>query len=181
MHQRGLQTFSWRAEDANGDVLSYDVHFRALSEGRFRLLRRGLSEPVLAWDTSTVPNGRYVVKVVASDAPSNPGGLALEGSLEGVPFDVDNAPPTLSAQLVERSPARIRARAKDDASPIRKAEYSVNGGRWEEIYPGDGINDGREETYEFAPAGLTGTGPHVVVVRATDLLGNGVSVRVEVP
>ncbi len=137
---------------------------------------------MLAWDTSTVPNGRYLVKITASDALSNPGGLALSGSKESTIFEVDNTPPTLTAQLLERGAARIRAQVKDDSSPLRRAEYSVNGGRWEEIYPLDGINDGREETYEFTPEGLTaGAGPHVVVVRATDLLGNGASIRVEVP
>lgn len=181
MFQRGLQTFSWRGEDPNGDALAYDVYFRATSETQFRLLRKGLTEAVLAWDTSTVPNGRYLVRVVASDAPSNPGGLALTGARESAAFDVDNTPPTLAAQLVAAAPGRIRATAKDDASPLRRAEYSVNGGRWEEIYPVDGINDGREESYEFAPEGLVGTGPHVIVVRAIDLLGNGASVRIELP
>ncbi len=181
MSQRGLQTFSWRGEDPNGDTLAYDVYFRSTSETRFRLLRKGLTEAVLAWDTSTVPNGRYLVRVVASDAPSNPSGLALTGSKESTPFDVDNTPPTLMAQLLAAAPGRIRAIAKDDASPLRRAEYSVDGSRWEEIYPVDGINDGREETYEFAPEGLVGTGPYVIVVRAIDLLGNGASVRVELP
>jgi hypothetical protein len=182
MQQRGLQTFSWRGEDPNGDTLAYDVHYRATGDPRFRLLRKGLTEGVLAWDTSTVPNGRYLVKVTATDAPSNPGGLALAGSKESTVFDVDNTPPALTAQLQDRGAARIRAQARDDSSPLRKAEYSVDGGRWEEIYPLDGINDGREETYEFTPQGLAaGSGPHMVVVRATDLLGNGASVRVEVP
>ena len=36
-------------------------------------LRKGLTDAVLAWDTSTVPNGRYVIRVTASDSPSNPG------------------------------------------------------------------------------------------------------------
>ncbi len=181
LYQRGLQTFSWRAEDPNGDTLSYDVYYRGLAENRFRLLRKGLLEPVLAWDTTTVPNGRYLIKVVASDAPSNPGGLALTGEKESTAFDVDNTPPAVTAVLADRSPVRIRALARDDASPLRKAEYSVDGGRWEEVYPQDGINDAREETYEFSPEGASGPGPHVVVVRVVDLLGNAASARVEVP
>jgi hypothetical protein len=181
LYQRGLQTFSWRAEDPNGDTLAYDVYYRSTDEARFRLLRKGLTEAVLAWDTSTVPNGRYVLKVVASDAPTNPGRLALAGEKESTPFDVDNAPPAVSAELVARSPVRVRVTARDDTSPLRKAEYSVDGGRWEEVYPTDGINDGREESYEFSPEGVAGGGPHVVVIRVTDLLGNVASARVEVP
>jgi hypothetical protein len=119
--------------------------------------------------------------VVASDAPTNPGRLALAGEKESTPFDVDNAPPAVSAELVARSPVRVRVTARDDTSPLRKAEYSVDGGRWEEVYPTDGINDGREESYEFSPEGVAGGGPHVVVIRVTDLLGNVASARVEVP
>ena len=48
------------------------------------------------WDTTTVPNGTYFVKIVASDAPSNPAGTALTGELESVAFEVDNTPPVIS-------------------------------------------------------------------------------------
>ena len=181
LYQRGLQTFSWRAEDANGDTLSYDVYFKGVNDSRFRLLRKDLSEPVLAWDTSTVPNGRYLIKIVATDAPSNPGGLALTGEKESTAFDVDNTPPLVTATLAGREPAKIRAAAKDDASPLRKAEYSVDGGRWQEVYPQDGINDSREETYEFTPEGLSAGTTHVIVVRVIDQLGNAASARIEVP
>ena len=79
-------------------------------------------------------------------------------------------------------PPRVRAVVKDDSSLIRRAEYSVDGGRWEEVHPVDGINDSREETYEvIALDALAGAGPHIVVVRASDSLGNVSSARVEVP
>jgi outer membrane protein assembly factor BamB len=181
MYQRGIQTFSWKAEDANGDTLVYDVSYRAVADTRFRPLRRGLTEAVLAWDTSTVPNGRYVVRISASDAPTNPPALALTGERESLPFDVDNTPPTITATLVEKNPPRVRAVARDDSSLIRRAESSVDGGRWEEIRPVDGINDSREETYELTPEGLGKPGPHILVMRAFDLLGNAATARVEIP
>ena len=143
--------------------------------------RRRLTDAVLAWDTSTVPNGRYVVKITASDAPANPPALALVGERESLPFDVDNTPPTLSATLVEASPVRVRAVARDDSSLIRRAESSVDGGRWEEIRPVDGINDSLEETYEIRPEGLAKPGPHILVIRVFDLLGNAATARVEIP
>ena len=43
-----------------------------------------------------------------------------------------------------------------------------------------GISDTPDETYEFAPETTT-PGPHMVVVRAMDLLGNVASARVEIP
>jgi outer membrane protein assembly factor BamB len=181
MYQRGIQTFSWKAEDANGDTLIYDVSYRSVADSRFRLLRKGLTDAVLAWDTSTVPNGRYVVRVTASDAPSNPPALALTGERESLPFDVDNTPPTVTLTLLDQSPPRVRAVARDDSSVIRRAESSIDGGRWEEIRPLDGINDSLEETYELKPEGLAKPGPRILVVRVFDLLGNAATARVEIP
>jgi len=177
---RGIQTFTWKAEDPNGDALRYDVHYRALGEERYRLLRGGLDEPVVAWDTTTVPNGRYVVRVTASDAPGNPESLALTGQKESTPFDVDNTPPTVSLSLLPGG-RRVRAAVADDSSQIRRVEFSVNGGSWQEIHPIDGINDSPNETYEITPSLPAEPGPHLLVVRATDLLGNVATARLEVP
>jgi hypothetical protein len=181
LYQKGVQTFSWKADDPNGDTLSYEVQYRRVGETRFRVLRRDVSEPVLAWDTTTVPNGRYVVRIAASDAPSNPESLALSADRESTAFDVDNTPPVVTAQAAPGAAGRVRVSVKDDSSPLRKAEYSVDGSAWEEVHPTDGISDTTDETYEFTPAPLSGPGPHMVVVRAMDLLGNVASARVEIP
>lgn len=179
--RRGIQTLSWKAEDPNQDALVYDVSYRRAGDSRFRPLREGLRDPVYAWDTTALPNGRYVVKVTARDAPANPPGLALEGAKESAPFEIDNTPPGIVAALVGRSPARVRVTARDDGSLIRRAEYAVDGQRWSEVYPQDGINDSPEETYEVTPAMPATPGPHIVVVRVSDLLGNVASAQVEVP
>jgi hypothetical protein len=181
LFQKGIQTFSWRADDANSDTLSYDVSYRGVNDTRFRPLRKGLTDPVLAWDTTTVPNGRYVIRVTANDAPSNPDSLALTVEKDSVPFDVDNTPPSVTASLVRASAPRIRAEVRDDSSMVRRAEYSVDGGRWREVHPVDGINDAREEVYDIPTSELPPPGPHVIVVRATDLLGNVATARIQVP
>jgi hypothetical protein len=179
MHQRGLQTFSWKADDPNGDTLSFDVHYRRVGDTQYRLLRKATDEAVVAWDTSTVPNGRYVLRVTASDAPSNPESLALAGDRESAPFDVDNTPPDVVVSAAGRG--RVQAIVRDESSQVRRAEFSVDGGRWQEIHPGDGINDALEERYDIALPALTGPSPHIVVVRASDVLGNVSTGRVEVP
>ncbi|HET8644360.1 MAG TPA: hypothetical protein VFO85_02650, partial [Vicinamibacteria bacterium] len=141
LYQKGIQTLSWKAEDPNQDTLAYDVYYRPVADTRFRLLRKGLTDAVLAWDTSTVPNGRYLVRITASDAPSNPERLALTAERESEPFDVDNTPPSVTASLTQNSPLRVRATVRDDSSLVRRTEYSIDGGRWEEVHPLDGIND----------------------------------------
>ncbi len=179
LYQHGLRTFSWQAEDPNGDALLYDVQYRAMGDERWQPLRADLDEPVFAWDTATVPNGRYVVRVVASDSPGNPPALALTGSTDSASFQVDNAPPAIAASLDPRG--RIRVTVRDDASPVRKLEMSIDAGRWEEVPPSDGIGDSLEETYDFALPPAKGSGPRIVVLRASDLLGNAATARVDVP
>src|SRR5439155_25274646 len=95
-YQKGLQTIVWRADDENDDELSYDVWYRREGDVGWNSLRRNVTESILVWDTATVPNGTYFIKVVASDAPSNPTATALSGDLESSAFEVDNTPPQIS-------------------------------------------------------------------------------------
>ena len=179
LYLRGLRTFSWQAEDPNGDALLFDVEYRAVGDERWRPLRAALVEPVFAWDTATVPNGRYVLRVVASDSPGNPPALALTGSKDSASFEVDNAPPAVAASLDPRG--RIRVLVRDDASPVRKLELSTDAGRWEEVHPADGIADSLEESYDIPLPAARSAGPRIVVLRATDSLGNVATARVDVP
>jgi len=97
-YQKGLQTLVWKADDDNDDDLVYDVLFRREGETAWKTLRKATSDTILVWDTTTVPNGTYFVKIVASDAPSNPAGTALAGELDSIAFDVDNTPPTITTR-----------------------------------------------------------------------------------
>jgi hypothetical protein len=166
---QGIRTISWKAEDANRDSLSYDVFYRAESGESLTTLRTGLNETILAWDTTTVPDGRYVVKIVASDSPSNPTALARREDRESVPFEIDNTPPSVQLSLVTRKPWRVGVQVRDALSPVKKLEYALDGGPWQELFPIDGLNDGREERYEIAAEGRTA---RIVAVHALDLLGN---------
>ena len=81
-YQKGLQTLIWKADDENDDELVYDVLYRREGETAWKPLRRAISDTILVWDTTTVPNGTYFVKIVASDSPSNTPGTALSGELD---------------------------------------------------------------------------------------------------
>ena len=70
-YQKGLQTFVWKADDQNDDRLQYDVFYRREGETSWKVLKRGLWDPITVWDTTSVPDGTYMLKVAASDAPSN--------------------------------------------------------------------------------------------------------------
>jgi hypothetical protein len=180
-YQKGLLTIVWRAEDDNRDDLTYDVMYRREGETSWKTLKRGMSEAILVWDTSSVPNGRYFVRVVASDTPSNSPATALTGAMESTSFDIDNTPPTITVTSVRREGFRvtIQFEARDANSAVQKADYSLDGDRWQTIYPKDGIADSRFEQFELVLDGEAGA--RGLILRATDALNNVASARGEAP
>ncbi|HTM03743.1 MAG TPA: SMP-30/gluconolactonase/LRE family protein [Vicinamibacterales bacterium] len=179
-YEKGLLTFVWHAEDDNKDELSYEVQYRREGETSWKVLKRGLTDPILVWDTTSVPNGRYILRVVASDAPSNSPSTALTGLMESTAFEIDNAPPIITVTSVRRDGNRtiIDFDVRDEQSAVQKADYSLDGNRWQTIYPKDGIADSRFERYELVLEGDTARG---VIVRATDALNNVSSASAEMP
>lgn len=170
-YQKGLQTFVWRAQDDDTDNLAYDVYYRREGETSWKPLKKELTDTIFVWDTTSVPNGTYFVKIVASDAPSNAPGAALVGELESSAFDIDNTPPSIRITGV-RQGARptLLFEVRDDQSALQRVEYSVDAERWKPVYPKDGIADSRVEEFELpleGEAAVTG-----VIIRATDAVNN---------
>jgi hypothetical protein len=180
-YQRGLLTIVWRADDENRDELTYDVMYRQEGETAWKPLRRGLKDAIFVWDTTSVPNGRYLVQVMASDIPSNSPDAALTGTMESTTFEVDNTPPTIAVTSVRRDAGRetITFEVRDGDSAVQKVEYSLDGDQWQTIYPKDGIADSRFEQFELT---LTASAANRgVIIRATDALNNVTSARGEAP
>jgi hypothetical protein len=168
MYQKGLQTFVWKADDPNEDQLQYDLLYRREGDTTWKALTRALTDPIFVWDTTSVPDGTYVVKVAASDAPSNSPGTALIGERESNSFEIDNTPPRI--QLAEkRDGGGVRFSVRDDHSPIQRVEYSLEGERWRVVYPTDGIPDSRSEEFEIDLGQGAG---RTVTIRATDAMNN---------
>lgn len=181
VYQRGLQTFVWRAEDSNEDELRYEILYRREGETVWKSLKADLTEPIFVWDTTSVPNGTYVVKVVASDQAANTPGAALEGELESSAFDIDNAPPVVVVNSSRQVNGRttIQFEVRDEWSSVSKVEYSLDAQQWQVVYPRDGIFDSRNEQFELtldnsdAARGL--------IIRAYDAKNNSATARGDLP
>lgn len=171
MFQKGLQTLAWKADDADGDRLTYTLQYRGEGEATWHDLRTGLSDPLFVWDTTSVADGRYVIRVVATDSPSNPTERALAGDRDSDVVDIDNTPPQITSSVVRNGTSlRLTVRVQDARSPIQRLEYSIGGGNWQVVYPADGLADSPDERYEITlPAGTDTTR---VVLRATDQFQN---------
>lgn len=172
LYQKGLQTFVWKAEDEDEDELQYEVLYRREGDTTWRTLKRAVSESIFVWDTTSVPDGTYLVKVAASDASSNPRSAALAGELESTPVNVDNTPPAVSIRGVrrDRSQMVIAFDVRDAQSRLERVEFSLDADRWRAIYPKDGITDSKSEQFELTLDDATPA--RNVIVRAVDAMNN---------
>ena len=172
IYQKGLQTFVWKADDDNDDRLQYDVMYRREGETSWKALKRALTDPILVWDTTSVPDGTYFIKVAASDAPSNSPGTALVGELESVSFDIDNTPPRIEVQPSAPGGGRMTIGfvVSDNQSSVQRVEYSLDASRWRVVYPKDGIPDSRREEFEVSLS--ENEAARSVIIRATDAMNN---------
>jgi len=171
--QKGAQSFSWDAADDNGDDLIYSIYFRGEKESEWRLLKNDVDDSFFTLEADSLPDGKYVVKVVASDSPSNPRTVALSAELVSNQFHVDNTPPQIqvASQTVQGRTAIVRFRASDSVSALRKGEVSLDGKEWEMVFSVDGIVDSKTEEFEVKTAALE-PGEHTVALRVYDATGN---------
>ena len=172
---------SWKVDDPDNDPLHYRIAFRregqtiwrsALNDGEW------LTKTEYEWDTSALPEGKYRVKIAASDEEANAPGDVLTHELESAPFLIDNTPPVL--QSLSMAGRILRARALDGAGPIVRIEVAVDGKpEWHPLAATDGVLDSADESVDTDVSSLVPPGSHIVTVRAFDAAGNTSSREIE--
>lgn len=163
--RKGYRTIVWRARDDNGDSLRYAISFRKAGTDRWLRLRENMEETQINFDTSQLPDGRYQIRLEASDRVDNPE-MPLSETKEGIEFDVDNTAPRITASVEGDS---VVVNVADDGSAVGKVEYAADAEQWVRMTPADGIADSASETFRLPKSAVTGK---FVVVRAVDAFYN---------
>lgn len=189
-----LVKLRWKVQNTDDDDLWYRVYLRPAGAGSQTApgpigastpgtlattepgwLRLGGPDPLtrteLDWNTETVADGLYELKVVVSDERSNPPELALAHELLSPPFLVDNRRPELRDVRWDTAAGTLRGQAVDALSAIGELAYSIDGGDLLPIAPSDGLLDDLSEDFSVRPPRLS-PGAHTLVVRASDTADN---------
>ncbi len=175
--QRGAVSLQWQSEDRNGDSVEYAIYCRTASGGEFYPVKTALRENYYTIEPNALPDGRYVFRIVVSDSPSNPPGVSLSDDLETEPIDIDNTPPAVIVGQPSRSGDMtvVEFQVSDTTSILKRAEYQLDGGTWQSVYPVDGITDSRREVFQVRVK-VADDRPHLLAFRVFDAnanVGNG--------
>jgi len=173
--KKGYQTLIWQASDKNMDTLVYSVFIREEHDRLWRVLVEDLKEKIFAFDTISLPDGNYFVKIQASDKHANPPGSSLRDEKVSRILTIDNSQPVFEVFEANRDKKNLtlRFRVRDSLSYIREVKFLVRPKGWQIVFPEDGICDGLLEEFEITVT-LPERSDNMVTVKAVDSQGNSV-------
>jgi len=176
---RGYQSAIWSAHDDNDDDLIFSVYYRGEGEQNWRLLKDKITQHFYSWDTATMPDGAYYLKIVGSDSPSNPPDQALSNEREADRFEIANTPPRIeNLHAQSNSPtATVTFEALGSSAAIEHAQYSVDAGDWLVVFPTGLLSDSPKETYKIQLGGLA-PGEHTIAVQVSDRFANTTAAKI---
>ncbi|MDI6759823.1 MAG: WD40 repeat domain-containing protein [Candidatus Brocadiaceae bacterium] len=171
---RETKCINWKATDPNGDSMRCQLFYKGRNERDWKpMTREEIKGDSFCWQTTRVPDGEYLVRLLVSDEPDNPPDITLSAEKVSEPFLVDNTRPLLLNLISAGDKGRLEVSglARDELSSVTRIEYSVDAVDWKAIFPRDNIFDSREEDFQFTVEGLS-PGEHTIIINATDAEGN---------
>jgi len=123
------------------------------------------------WDTSNLPEGRYRVRVTATDELANPPDRVMRDEAESGVVLVDITPPRVDGLRAQGR--RVQGLAIDGVGPIQRIEAALAGtDDWLPFFPADGIFDEPREEIDFDATVLSSAGPAILAIRVYDDANN---------
>ncbi len=162
------RVIKWKTTNPDDDELVYELYFQPSGSKQWIPINEPepITKPVYKWETESIADGWYRLKVVAKDSPSNPEDETLQSEAVSRRFLVDNRAPEIKSLTV--AGGRVTGRARDEASAVSGVQYSIDGGEWVTVGAVDGVLDSPTEKFSFDLPDDVASGPHIIAVRAWD-------------
>jgi hypothetical protein len=170
----GLFKISYKAKDDNDDSLIYTIDFRKIGRTNWVELADDLETDNFEWDGKTVEDGRYEVRITASDERSNTSTTKLTGSRISDSVVVDNTGPAISKYTLEKTgkSVTLKLHVSDQLSAIGKLDYTIDSNaEWKGALPEDFVYDTMQESFTVVIEDLE-SAEHIITVRVADDVGN---------
>jgi hypothetical protein len=180
-NKEGTFKISFRTTDDNDDKLIYRIDFRKIGWINWIELKDDLEATNYEWDGKTVEDGRYEVRVTASDERSNTTETKMTGSRISEPFVVDNTGPVVAEVKITSSNQSgkkymvFETEVIDQLSAIAKLEYTIDSNSdWIGTVPDDLVYDTTKEhfTIQIETEKDLSKGDHILSIRVSDAVGN---------
>jgi hypothetical protein len=177
--EKGYASVLWSAHDDNDDDLVFALYYRGETESTWHLLKDKLTQRFYSWDSTTMPDGAYYLKVAVSDLPSNPPAQALTDERVSDRFEIVNTPPRIENLRADAGsePVKISFDGISASASISRAQYSVDAGDWLIVFPVGTLSDAPKEAYQIQLGGLA-PGQHIISVQVTDRYENATAAKV---
>jgi len=170
----GVFKISYETKDENNDKLIYTIDFRKVGRANWIEIVDEIEADNFEWDGKTVEDGRYEIRVTASDERSNTAQTKLADSRISDAVVVDNTGPVVAEHSVmeEGRAVTLKLSMSDEFSVIGKVDYTVDSdAEWKGVICDDFVCDTTKENFTIVISGLE-VGEHVVTVRTSDDVGN---------
>lgn len=177
--EKGYASVLWSAHDDNDDDLIFAIYYRGETENTWHLLKDKLAQRFYSWDSTTMPDGAYYLKITASDLPSNPPALALTDERVSDRFEIANTPPRVENLRADTAsnPVKVSFEGISSSVAIAHAQYSVDAGDWFTVFPTGLLSDAPKEAYQIQLTGLA-PGQHMISVQVSDRYENTAAAKI---
>jgi outer membrane protein assembly factor BamB len=170
----GIFKIDYKSKDDNDDNLIYKIDFRKLGRTNWIELEDELEANFFEWDSKTVEDGRYEIRITASDERSNSTTTKLTGTRISEPVVVDNTAPAITDYFIGSSGKTVTLKLKvsDELTVIGKLDYTLDSNaEWKAAVPDDLVYDTTDEQFTIVLEELS-VGEHVIAVKLSDDVGN---------
>jgi len=193
-NKSGIFEIKYKAEDKNSDTLVYKIDFRKTNRDSWIELKDKTDKTSYEWNSKTVEDGRYEIRVIASDEKSNTTDQKMTGTRISEPAVVDNTGPIIDILSIGDNqdttllaPAKIKGTRAvielsviDKYSVISALDYTLNSSDdYKAAVPKDLVFDTTKENFTIAIEDLK-EGEHIIALRAKDDVGNKTYTSIEI-